>query len=583
MGKIRVLPDTVADRIAAGEVVERPASVVKELVENALDAGARSVRVSIEKGGRRAIVVEDDGAGMDRDDALLALERHATSKVRRAEDLTGVATLGFRGEALPSIASVSLFTLTTAADDSGEACRVVVRGGSVRSVDTVSRPVGTTVEVRNLFFNTPARKKFLRSDSTETQRLVEVVSALALARHEVRFSLDSETRSLLAAPATADLGARICQVAGTELFDRLLTVSAKGESGRLEGFVAPPGESRASGLALYFWINGRPVRDRVLRHAVVDAYAESLPRGRYPVAFIGLELDPAQVDVNVHPAKTEVRFVRSGHVHDLVRDAVREAVRASGGYGRAPSTWTRPPGEVGDAGGAPSPSQSELPPLREGWARPAGSVATPGGGRDVDLEGPATAFALAQYRNCYILGRDEQGLLLVDQHTAHERILYEELLDATAAGPAERQTLLFPVTVELGPGEPVVLEEHCDALERTGFGLEGFGGETVVVREVPGGCPAGEVSALVRDLVQALREGGPPRGPDEARQRAAATAACHAAVKINDPLTPEKMDYILGGVLRCRTPTHCPHGRPVMLRITLDEIERAFGRTWGPR
>jgi DNA mismatch repair protein MutL len=591
MGRIRVLPDSVADRIAAGEVVERPASVVKELVENALDAGARSVAVTIEKGGRRLVAVEDDGTGMDRDDALLALERHATSKLSRAEDLARVASLGFRGEALPSIASVSQLTLLTAGDQSGEGCRVVVHGGTIRKVEPAARPRGTTLEVRNLFFNTPARRKFLRSEATETQRIVEFLTNIALSRPGVRFELRSPSRSLLSAPPVRDMRERVGQIFGGELVERLLPVAGAAGETRVEGLVAPPDESRSTRGGQHVWVNGRILRDRTVMHALSEAYAEVLPRGRHPVVFLQLTLPAELLDVNVHPAKTEVRFVRGREVHDLVRDRIREALRGSGALSRAPGAWTDGEGRevrLGEAvgrflsGGAGKPAGATPPPLfepsRGGWTRSGHAVGRGEAEPAVGAEEPGAVHALAQYRNCYIVARDASGLLLVDQHVAHERVLFEKLMAAGAAGEAPRQKLLFQVQVELPPAQALALKESREELERLGLGVEDFGGETVVVREIPGGSRPEEAARLVADVAAALAEGEGPGRPEEARRRAAATTACHAAVKINDPLTLEKMDYILEELFRCRTPTHCPHGRPIVLRITLEEIERAFGR-----
>jgi DNA mismatch repair protein MutL len=623
MGRIRVLPDEVVDRIAAGEVVERPASVVKELVENSLDAGAGALRVFVEGGGRRRIRVIDDGTGLDQDDALLALERHATSKIRLASDIDRIETLGFRGEALPSIASVSRMTLVTAPDESGVGTKVVVHGGTLQTVETTACPRGTTVEVRDLFFNTPVRRKFLRSERTESRRIVELVTELALSRPAVRFELRSGQRYVFRADPARDRGERITQLFGAPMRERLIEISEEHDGFRIAGFIGSAQETRSTRAAQHVWVNGRILRDRTIAHALSEAYAEVVPRGRYAVVFLELTIPSDRVDINVHPAKTEVRFLQARWVHDLVRDAVARALRSTGALHRAPHRWTRPvdaaPAASGretrvaealerylDDGVRPGPGP-RLTPMREGWSRPTAprepDTRPVAGPEQVVQEGQGAVFTLAQYRHCYILARDDEGLLLVDQHVAHERVLFEELMQGAARREAPRQKLLFPLALDLPPAERMALRDHADELGHLGFTLDGFGGETLLVREVPAAClpddaarlmadlaaallvrevPAAcrpdDAARLMADLAAALLEGEGPLRTEEVRRRAAATTACHAAVKINDPLTLEKMDHILERLFRCRTPTHCPHGRPIILRISLKEIERAFGR-----
>jgi DNA mismatch repair protein MutL len=596
VGRIRVLDDPTVNRIAAGEVVERPASVVKELVENSLDAGARSVDVHVLAGGRRLVRVADDGAGMDRDDALLALERHATSKLASAGDLHEIDSLGFRGEALPSIAAVSRFTLRTAPAD-GAGTEVEVRGGTILAVREVAMPRGTTVEVAGLFFNLPARRKFLRSVPTELSHVVRWVARYALAHREVRFRLEHGPRVLLEAAPADTFPDRIREIHG-DLTDRLLQFSLERPGLRVHGLAGRPaqGAPRRDGLQLF--VNGRVVHDRVLAHAVREAYGNTMPRDRHPVAFVFVDIDPQAVDVNVHPQKTEVRFARSGEVHDGVREAVASALSAEGAV--PDLTELRPTGAAahlrgsvaasalsylqtqGESGrsirtGAPSPTSGSR---AEAQAEPAGQGGlAERGGRWEEAAPVAPWVPLAQLRDSYIVAEDRDGLVLVDQHAAHERVLFERYLADAEEDTVEVQRLLFPVTVELPPDRAVVLEEEIGEFRRLGFMVEPFGGSTFRVDGVPSVLGDLDPTACLEELLgEAATTRSASAGVANLRRKLITSAACQAAIKINHPLTDAGMRQLLTDLAGTKNPTTCPHGRPALFRLGLDEIERGFRR-----
>lgn len=585
MGRIRVLDDLLVNRIAAGEVVERPASVVKELVENALDAGSTSIDVELAAGGRGRIAVVDDGIGMDRDDCLLALERHATSKLSKGDRLDAIRTLGFRGEALPSIASVSRLRLRSAVRH-GEGCEVEVHGGRVSAVRDVAAPRGTSVEVEALFFNVPARRKFLRSEATELARCVRVVTHYALAFPAVGFRLRHGGRVLVDAPPAPDRAERVAQIHGRDFARGLLPFDVDREGFRAQGFAGRPVDALASRDGQHLFVNGRQVQDRVLLHAIAAAYGDTMPRGRHPALLLFLELPLDRVDVNVHPQKTEVRFVRSSEIHDFVRDAVasalshtraiptladlREPDAASGitaallGYldERAASTV---------AGFAPAVAEP----------REVADPCAPSEPRRLVEAGLETARAipLAQFRESYIVAQDAQGILLVDQHVAHERVLYERYLAQAEADAVEVQRLLFPRTFDLAPDVLLVFEEERGELARLGFPAERFGPASVRLDGVPSFAGEADPERLFRTLLgeaatvrsAAVREA-------ELRRRLVTSAACQAAIKVNYPLSRESMQRLLDDLFRTENPTTCPHGRPILFRLTLETIERAFQR-----
>lgn len=586
MNRISRLPDDLANQIAAGEVVERPASVVKELIENAIDAGARRVTVTVELGGKKLIRVEDDGSGMSPDDARLCLERHATSKIRHADDLGAIATLGFRGEALPSIASVSHFRLRTRLRGAPSGTEIRVNGGAIEAVVEAGGPEGTLVEVADLFYNLPARRKFLKSDGAESAQVSKMVTQLALCYPEVGFTLTSAGRRSLQCPPVAGLDERLYQIYG----DRpdLVEVRRDGERVRVHGFVAALAETGPTRGPQNVFVNRRVVKDRTIAHAIFDAYSVASNRERSPELHLFIEMPADQVDVNVHPTKAEVRFREQSLVHEVVKRAVADAL----GRGDVPELQLRPSDLV--AGSRPfTPS---IPGVLGGgiytsrW-EPAGT-ASPLPGADPEArslappDAPAPAadpaarpmIPLGQFRDTFIIAIDDEGICIIDQHVAHERVLFERIMERLTRGTLERQRLLVPIMLDLSPAEREALVPRAPALERFGFEIEEFGGDTVKVAAAPALLARGECEAAVRALAQDLD--GLDRGLDlhEAIKRIAATMACHAAVKANYPLTPEKMRHILDELQATAYSTVCPHGRPVMLRLTRREVEKNFER-----
>ena len=596
MGTIRVLDDSLIDRIAAGEVVERPASVVKELVENAIDAGASSVGVILEDGGKRRIRVADDGSGMDRDDALLALERHATSKLSRAEDLEAITTLGFRGEALPSIAAVSRFLLRSAARE-GEATEVEVRGGRIVSVREIAAPRGTVIEVASLFFNVPARRKFLRSEATELAHVVRLLTRQALACPAIRFTLDHGGRRLLdLAPATT-LEERAARVLGGDEARRLVPFRRERGGASAHGLAGRPVDAGPRKDGQHLFVNGRAVQDRTLSHAVAAAYGNTVPRDRHPAAILFLDLDPATVDVNVHPQKLEVRFARAGEIHDLVRDALAAALAHGSAVPRLAELRPAAPPVDGFAiaeaverylvrheGGPRSDSVTTgRVPGGTGAAAPVPPATAPGPGAGdpvaPELVERGVLVPLAQFRDSYVIAEDGDGLVILDQHAAHERVLFERFLAEAEANRVESQPLLFPVAVELPPHERLLLEEEIEEFRRLGFRLEPFGGDTVRVDGVPALVAALDVSGILRELIgEAARASSVEAAAVPLRHRLVTTAACRAAIKIHRSLSHEEMRELLDALMRCASPTTCPHGRPVLFRLLMSDVERAFRR-----
>ena len=576
---IRLLDPKTANQIAAGEVVERPASVVKELVENSLDAGAVGVRVEVAGGGLDVIRVLDDGSGMGRDDLLLCLERHATSKITAIEDLATLGTLGFRGEALPSIASVSHLTLESACAESEVGHRVEVQAGRRGEAEPIAHPRGTSITVRHLFFNTPARRKFLRSPATETASIADTLSRIALAHFDRRFALSADGKTLLDLPPVARRADRVGQVFGKAVADQLLPFARQTSSHQTAGFVSVPAFTRSSSRDIRLYVNGRPVRDRGILAAVIQAYATLLPRGRHPFVLLFLDLPPGQVDFNVHPSKGEVRFADSGFVFEMVRNALLDALQ-----GKRPVTTlrdgalqARAPGEDGRTSFAPSLARPDaIAGAGEDWqfsgVQEHRAVSEPA------LPGMSRMVPLAQYRESYILASDESGLVIVDQHAAHERILYEQILRSMREGTVKRQALLFPLSVDLDPARSCRVKEGLAGLEKLGFRVEPFGETSWLIRETPALLEDADPAALLRDLADEAGNPGSPGEADKLRDRMAATTACHAAIKVRFPLTSEKMSYLLDELGRTQSPMTCPHGRPVVLRMTHLELERNFRR-----
>ncbi len=582
-GRIRVLPPEVAARIAAGEAIERPAAAVKELVENALDAGARRVTVELEEGGLALIRVADDGCGMGPEDARLALERHATSKIAAAEDLFRLRTLGFRGEALPSIAAVSRLRILTCEEGAPEGTEIRAEGGRVTGVTAAAAAPGTLVEVRDLFFNTPARRKFMKSASAEASRAAEALAGLAFGHPQVRFELAHHERTLRRYPAAADPLERALAVLGLEHPAELVPVRAAAEGFRLTGWVSRPGVFRRSAEGIFVLVGRRAVRDRMLQHALLAAYAERLGRGEYPVAALFLEAPEGGADLNVHPAKSEVRFVKPQLVHELVRRAAAQAL-----YEAGRAAWEERTGPQA-AKGVAEPRASfaaprAKPPLPVLFAEdpPAASAAAGEGplpvAPRVELVAPrgfSRLRVLGQLAAAYIVCEGEEGLVLVDQHAAHERILYERL--AEAAG-GERQALLLPETVELGPRAMAALLPHLETLREAGFSVEPFGEGTLKVAEVPRILSGGAAGPLIAEFAADLAEAEGAGGSFAAKERLRRLSACHGAVRAGQALSAEEIRALLCDLDSCRNPGSCPHGRPTALLWERGRIERAFKR-----
>lgn len=591
--RIRVLDDITANRIAAGEVVERPAAVVKELVENALDAGATRIEIEAADGGKTLLRVTDDGSGMGRDDALLCLERHATSKIRSADDLAAVATMGFRGEALPSIASVSKFRLVTREREALAGTEVVVDGGKVRAVRDAGCAPGTMVEVRALFHHTPGRRKFLRSDATEWAHIEQCVRWAALARPDVAFLLRHQGQVVLDCPAAPDAAARVRQIFGAEWLRDMLPVDAEESGGlKLSGWVGKPGVSRSSRTEHHVFVNGRPVQSAAVNFAVLEGYAGALVRGRYPVLFLRLEVPPAMVDVNVHPAKREVRFRNEAAVKAFVASAVREVVhrlRAEPAAVALEQGWQgRAPAEAASARAAgPAPRPAESTPAARQAAFIAGAPLELPEPRRPEEEAAATEKAPPEKRHDlvvkgtllgrYILAENREGIVLVDQQAARERILFEDILDRLAGEETASQRLLVPESVELDPPSAAAVRQHARALEVLGLGLAPLGGNTFMVDAVPASVETQHVAAFVRDVAADLAAGGGSarRGGGE-DERLAEILARRTAL-LREDLSPVEVERLLNDLHACHLPYTCPGGRPTMILISRDELKRKFG------
>src|ERR1700683_2627165 len=660
MGRIHILSEAVANQIAAGEVVERPASVVKEMLENSLDAGATRIKISVEAGGKKLIQITDNGCGMGRDDAMLAFERHATSKIKNAEDLLSVATLGFRGEALPAIASVSRLRLETRAEPDAAGTVVEINGGKIARVEEAGLPLGTSITVRDLFFNIPARKKFLKAESTELSHIASLVTHYALADPEKHFELHSATNAMLVAPPVAGYSERVYQVFGKETLDRLIAVAAvqplervglpqpppwrrevedeaaeprdPGEM-RLHGFVSKPEIQKLNRNSIYVFVNGRLIRDRLVQHGLTEAYRNIIPPTVYPVVLLFLELPAGEVDVNVHPSKTEVRFRQSTVLHDFVRDTVRAALRKArpapqftteihahptassqltpGARERVPlpdivpqsgrRSFYEPAGGAGLVLEAPvAPPVSERLQFDGGIAVEANAAISlaqglesqfaegiPDNGcapalevreEEPTLAALATLRPLGQIRNSFILAVNENGLWIVDQHVAHERVLCSRALKQRAAQKVESERLLMPIVLELSLAQQAVFAEIADELEHNGFEAEPFGARSVAVKVTPAGVDAAAVESMLHELLDQISREEQSLNLEKISRRIAASIACHAASKVNMPLEQNKMDWLLAELAKTDHPMSCPHGRPVVLRYSVKDIQKAFKR-----
>jgi DNA mismatch repair protein MutL len=598
--KIQILPENLANQIAAGEVVERPASVVKELIENSLDATATEIFIEIEKGGKSLIRVTDNGHGMKKDDAFLCLERHATSKVKCAEDLFALHTMGFRGEALPAVASVSRLRLTTRSleDDSG--WQIYTEGGTIRQAEAVGTAHGTVVEVRNLFFNTPGRRKFLRKEETEFGHIADVVSRLALSRPDIHFRLSHNGRNYLEAYRHNRLEERVAALLGRTLTSELLPVEADSGNGEmLVGLLGAPGISRSTTGHIYTYVNGRFVRDRVIQHAILEAYRSLLEKRRYPVAILFIDMPPETVDVNVHPTKHEVRFRNQHQVHDFIVSALRERLQSHAfePVGSEPVSVTDGTQLLEfDRGSSPVTTaqrdyreriQESLAAFNEkvSSAPAIAAVSTVKGEMAVWPTGQGNASAMpegwrliGQYLNSYLLCQVNDELVLIDQHAAHERIGFERLRTQLASNGIDSQSLLFPVIIELDHREAAILTEHLDSFARFGFEVEAFGGRSFTVKAVPALVTDIDAERLVRDLAAELNEIGRSGQLDDEIERVLAVLACHSMVRANQALSQSEMQQLLKDLAEIDFGSCCPHGRPVMYRLSKREIEKFFHR-----
>jgi DNA mismatch repair protein MutL len=616
MSKIRVLADHVANQIAAGEVVERPASVAKELVENSIDAGARRITIEVEAGGRRLLKVSDDGEGMVRDDAVLAFERHATSKIRETGDLAAIGTLGFRGEALASIASVAKVELTTCIEGASAATRVTIDGGRMRDVKDAAHPRGTTIAVRDLFFNIPARRKFLRSEATETYHLTNLVTHYALAHPEIAFTFINNGREVVRAAPAKDLQERAYQIFGKEFLENLLEVNSGDRLvARVTGYVSAPRDRRTSRDSQYLFVNRRFVRDRMIGRSLSEGYRSILPHGVYPAALLFIETPLEEVDVNVHPAKTEVRFRRQAAVADVVREAVRAAL-ASASYVQ-PHEPPQIPEPIMTATASvssftPQPRIEFVPPppplQLETPVEPSGDEIA----RDIDVmiqsamiqssqsvksealpplnsaeklarevtpESLSTNIRpLGQLEESFIIATDDEGLLLIDQHVAHERVLFDKYRALEAERRTDSQQLLVPETFDLTPAQAAVFDDLAPELEKYGFELMRLSGRTVAVKAIPADLPSGEARNMLFELLDTVDAEKKSSARETMRDEIAASLACHAAIKVNMPLAPEKMRWLIDRLLQTSSPTTCPHGRPVILRLRTRDILKGFHR-----
>jgi DNA mismatch repair protein MutL len=663
MSRIRILPEAVANKIAAGEVVERPASVVKELLENALDAGAKTIRVETEVGGKRMIRVIDDGHGMIHDDALLAFERHATSKLKSADDLLSISTLGFRGEALPTIAAVSRLLLETRDESEAEGTRLEFAGGKLISVKPAGLPAGTTISVADLFYCVPARKKFLKSDSTELGHIASLVTHYALANPDKQFVLTTPTQEIINSPPAEKLADRIYQLFGRQAAEELVEIppasapfraaitepelESSEESATLtvRGFTSRPDVQRPNRNGIYIFVNRRLVRDRLILHAIHEAYRNILPPTVFPATLLFLEMPYEEVDVNVHPAKIEVRFRRSQFVHDFARDTIRQALMSvrpvpsfaaaaasassqglSASHANAldsssaaaaatgvPRAIIPAMEEIGVGSGVGSDGGFDLtsdalrpveqrfafpsgpePPIESGIASAAaaaaqslaasnwaGNLAAPNASAPATLPRPeqiADLKPLGQVSSSFIVAVNGEGLWLVDQHVAHERVLFEQHLEARRAGKVEAQRMLMPMVIELSPRQIVIYEKIAEELNANGFEVEPMGPRSVAIQAVPAGVDAPDAERLLTEILDGIERENAAISIDTLQAKIAASTACHAAIKINMPLDQTKMEWLLEALAKTDCPMSCPHGRPVVLRYSVKEIEKAFHR-----
>ncbi len=596
MQKIRILSENLSNMIAAGEVVERPASVVKEVVENAIDAGSSKIEVSIKDGGKKLIRVADNGDGMGKEDALLSLERHATSKIETPEDLFGISTMGFRGEALASIASVSKLTIATKERGAIEGTEVIVERGAVKDVRAAGIPDGTIIEVKDLFFNTPARKKFLKTTTTELGHISDYVARTALAFPAIAFILRHDNSTLFNLTPVRDPKERIGDLLGREDAKSLIEIDREEAGFRLTGFISPPSVQRSTASALYLYVNGRYVKDKVVRHALLQAYSSFLMRGKYPIAILFIEIDPAEVDVNVHPAKNEVRFRDSRGVHNLVSSTLDGALRRKEWMPEGESLERRIEG-VREAA-CEYISTTESLDLKGGYARlpgsfegrpvpavaPAGTEPPFASGNKREEEGHESAgyfsslTVIGQLGEMYLLCQGAEGLVVIDQHAAYERIAFETLKKGYGEKDFRVQALLIPETVELPPKEAAALEDNLEEVWRLGFDVEPFGGRSFAVKGVPAVLGAAGVKAIMVDMASELSELSASRRFGDVLDDILKRIACHAVVRGRRRMDFDEMRDLLKRMDASGIVPHCPHGRPAHISIPLSEIEKRFER-----
>jgi DNA mismatch repair protein MutL len=600
--KIKILPDHVINKIAAGEVVERPASVVKELIENSIDAGATEIYIDIEQAGRRLIRITDNGSGMSNGDARIAFERHATSKITSDRDLEAVRTMGFRGEALSSIASVAQVRMLTAERGASSGTLIEIEGGTVKTVSDAAAPQGTSLEISHLFYNTPARLKFLKSPATEFSHILTAVSRQAMAHPSIRFRLTHNKKPVLDLPPSMNAQERAFQLYGNEISENLIEFSGGRDAVRIQGLLGRPGYTRADKTYQDFYVNHRAVKNPSLTHALYSAFGDMLMRDRHPLGFIFIEIDPALVDVNVHPAKAEVRFRNQSQIHDLVRDVIRDGLRRGGKVapGTAADSITAADGvkealsdyfksQSGPAivseerhsssffGRRKSDSAAVLPHDDAGFsvppeAYPARQEQFPGGS-------PHDLFPLAQIHDSFIIAQSGEGMAIIDQHAAHERVLFEKLQGQYGAGDIPVQNLLIPVQVELGPAQSSLFSEHLPELDKLGFVVEDFGNGTFVIKAVPSLLAGTDSKHLLLDILDEVNVHGKSKKMDELRDEVLSVMACHPAIKVHRKLDVREMEKLLADLFICRMPHTCPHGRPTVIRLSLDEIRKMFKRT----
>ncbi len=572
MARVKILPEAVVNKIAAGEVVERPASVVRELMENSLDAGAKNIGVEVRGGGRKLIRVEDDGSGMERDDLLLAFERHSTSKLKNFSDLEQLSTLGFRGEALPSIAGVSEVRLTTRPAGALSGIRIHIIAGSIRDVSAAGAPAGTVIEVRRLFFNTPARLKFLKSPRTEMGHITAEVIAHALANPQVAFRFVREGEEVFFLPAVDTLRSRLGDLWGHDTVDRLIPLQASEDGIVVRGLIVSPGRAATVSKGLSLFINNRPIQDRMIASAVREGYGVRLPGRGYPAGVISIDLAGTGVDVNIHPAKKEVRFTRPDRVRRLVIRAVTDALKKA-----APVRVSSAPGEGRPAGGVGEPAGPTYPgEQKEIDLSPAGAVAgLPEGERHAaGVAGPCRI--LGQAGNRYLLVETPEGVAIIDQHAAHERVVYERFRKAFRQERIKVQSLLAPIAVDLSPEQAALLEENIPLFKELGIEIEPFGGDSFIITALPSILSEGDREELILDAICRLDEKG--EGPADPREKIIIRMACQAAVKAHDRLEPVELSRLVEELYACAEPGHCPHGRPTMVSHTWEDLGKRFGR-----